>query len=468
MTSPSLHPGRLRAGITLLVIGFWVGVAPGQMEGHRGTPMPEDVFPELRSILEQALQQSPQMMLKNIELAQSEAARMIAFSQLLPSLGTNISYNLSNAAVSSNTDVKSRSSGLIYSASFSQPIYRWGTLKAQDEAAKIQLSITRRNYADAYRQLAGTIRNQYLGLVAKKVALRNAEAARERAAYLLSLEEAKLKFGRISQSAILVPRLDFEEAGLRADRAAEDLAAAKRYFSRLTGLPEISDERIPGQIPEVPFDPAVVTEMAQRFVSRDWEMHPAVVTARDWVRVAELNYKTAKYRLYPMFNFGAGISQVNSTQASQNSVAQVGVLSHSVGLTASWTIFDGRATKGAQISARANQRYYERNLQTQTDLVLDQVRSLEKQIGFAYRAVQLAVIRYGQAEATAKLLKEELAQGLASQVALDGALAMQEIYTLNLVNNRLDLLSRWSEFVSTVETDPALKNLPATLKSNVR
>lgn len=468
MTSPSLHPSRLRAGITLLVIGFWVGVASGQMEGHRGTPMPEDVFPELRSILEQALQQSPQMTLKNIELAQSEAARMMAVSQLLPSLGTSVSYNLSNAAVSSNTDVKSRSSGLVYSASLSQPIYRWGTLQAQAEAAKVQLNITRRNYADAYRQLAVTIRNQYLGLVAKKVTLRNAEAARERAAYLFSLEEAKLKFGRISQSAILIPRLDLEEARLRADRAAEDLAVAKRFFSRLTGLPEIPDESIPGQIPEVPYDPAAVTEMVHRFISRDWERHPAIVTARDWVRVAELNYKSAKYRLYPMFSFGAGISQANSTQASQNSVAQVGVLSHSVGLTASWTIFDGRATKGAQISARANQRYYERNLQTQTDLLFDQVRSLEKQVGFSHRAMQLAEIRYGQAEASAKLLKDELQQGLTSQVALDAALAMQEIYTLNLVNNRLDLLSRWSELVSTVDADPALKYLPATLKSNVR
>ena len=50
------------------------------------TPLPEELFPELKDILRQALQQSPQMVLKNIELAQSEAARMTAFAQMLPTV----------------------------------------------------------------------------------------------------------------------------------------------------------------------------------------------------------------------------------------------------------------------------------------------------------------------------------------------------------------------------------------------
>lgn len=456
------------AGITLLIIGFWVSGAGGQTTASRATPLPEEMFPELKGIMEQALQQSPTMMLKNIELAQSEANRMTVVSQMLPSLGTSVSYNVSDAAVSSNTDVKSRSSGVFYSASLSQPVYRWGTLQAQAEAAKIQLHITQRNYAEAYRQLALSIRNQYLGLVAKKIALRNAEAARERAAYTLSLEESKLQYGRISQADIIAPRLEMDDARLRADRAAEDLAAAKRYFARLTGLPEPEDASIPAGIPQVNYDPVDTGTMASAFLGQGWEFSPSIVTARDWVRVAELNYKVAKYRLYPMFSFGASLSQSNSTQASQSSVSQVGVLSQYLGITASWTIFDGRATKAAKISARANQRYYERLLQNQTDALFDQVRSMEKQLGFSHRAILLAETRYTQAESAARQRRDELQQGLSSQVALDAALAAQDSYSLNLLNYRLDFISRWSEFVSMVETDPALQYLPATLKSNVR
>lgn len=458
---------RRRAGIALLSIGFWVWGAAGRASETRTTPLPEEMFPELKGILQAALQQSPQMILKNIELAQSEAARMTAVAQMLPSVGTSVSYNVSDAAVSSNTDVTSRSSGIFYSATLNQPVYRWGTLQAQAEAAKIQLNITRRNFAEAYRQLALSIRNQYLGLVYKKIALRNAEAARERAAYSLSLEEAKLQYGRISQSEIIAPRLEMEEARLRADKAAEDLAAAKRSFSRLTGLPEPADDSIPDKIPQVSYDPAATTALARAFLGERWESSPAIQSARDWVRVAELNYKVAKYRLYPMFSFGASISQTNSTTASENSVSQVGVLSQYLGVTATWTIFDGRATKAAQTSARANQRYYERQLQNQTDALIDQVRAMEKQLGFSHRALQLAEIRQAQAESAVRQRQDELQQGLSSQVTLDAALATQDSYTLNLLSQRLDFLSRWSEFVSTTDTDPVLQFLPATLKSNV-
>lgn len=468
MTHPSFVNvfSRVRLGLVWLglVSGGWAVAAAES----RPTPMPEELFPELKEILRASLQQAPQMMLKNIELAQSEAGRMTAVAQMLPSIGTAVSYNVSDAAVSSNTSAKSRSSGVYYSAYLNQPVYRWGTLQAQAEAAKIQLHITQRNFAEAYRQLALSIRNQYLGLVAKKIAWSNAEAARERAAYSLSLEEAKLQYGRISQSDIIAPRLEMEEARLRADRAAEDLLMAKRYFARLTGLPELTDESIPAQIPTVAYDAATTSSMARAFLSQSWENNPLILTARDWVKVAELNYKVAKYRLYPMFTFGASIAQANSTSASESTVSQVGVLSKYFGVSASWTIFDGRATKAAQISARANQRYYERLLQNQTDTVLDQVRSLEKQLGFSHRAVQLAETRNTQAESAVRQRQDEAQQGLASQVAVDAALAAQDTYRLYLLNQRLDFLSRWSEFVSTVDTDPALQFLPATLKSNVR
>jgi len=426
------------------------------------------MFPELKGILQQALQQSPQMVFKNIELAQSEANRMSAVAQMLPSVGASVSYNMSDASVSSNTSAKSTSSGVFYSVALNQPIFRWGTLRAQAEAAKVQLNISQRNYVEAYRQLALSIRNQYLGLVAKKIAWRNAQAAQARAEYTLSLEEAKLQYGRISQTDILAPRLEAEEARLRADRAAEDLDAGKRYFARLTGLDQLATDAIPERIPQVGHDAAETTALTAAFLSAGWENNPAVLSARDWVRVAELNYKVAKYRLYPMVGFGASVGQSNSTNASANSVTQVGVFSQYLGVTASWSIFDGRATKAAQISARANQRYYERLLQNQTDAVMDQVRSMEKQVGFAHRAVKLAEIRYQQAESSAKQRQEELQQGLASQVAVDAALAAQDSYSLNLLNYRLDFLSRWSEFVSTVEADPALQLLPPTIKSNVR
>lgn len=432
------------------------------------TPLPEEIFPELKAILQTALQQSPTMVTKNIELAQSEANKMTAFAQLLPSVGTSFSYNQSDAAVSSNTSVTSSSSGLFYSASFTQPIFRWGTLMAANDAAKVQLSISQKNFAEAYRTLALSIRSQYLGLVARKITLKNNRAAQERAAYNLSVAEAKLGYGTLSQAAMLMPRLAMEESKLYADRAEEDLAVAKRYLQRLAGLPELRDEQIPDEIPAVSFDPALAGSLLAAFMSEGWRGNLTVQIAESWVKVAQLNYKQAKYRLYPMFGFGASIAQSNSTSASENSVSQVGVLSKFYGVSASWTIFDGRATKAAQISARANQRLYERQLENQTNQVLDQARALEKQVGFSFRALNLAQIRNAQSESYAQLKQDEVSQGLASQFEADSAHAVVDSSRLMLLNQRLDFMARWAEFVSLVEGDPVLQNLPSPLKSNAR
>jgi len=458
---------RLRNGWLLAVllcgpIGGWAQSAA------LPAPMPEDIFPELKPILQTALQQSPTMIQRNLELAQSEAAQIIAQAQLLPIVGSGISYTVNEAAVSSDTSVSSRSNGFYYSVTVSQPVYKWGTLMAANNAAKIQVAISKRNYADAYRTLALTIRNQYLGLVAKKISARNAAAAQERAQYTLSIQEDNLKQGRISQSEILQPRLALEDARLVSDRYAEDFVQAKRVFARLTGQPELSDDRIPGEIPNLAFEPGRATAMLQQFLASDWERNLSVQMARDWVRVSELNYKQAKYRLYPMFSFLGSIAQSNSTNASTSSVSQVGVLSKYVGISASWTLFDGRATKGAQISARANQRLYERLLQNKSDEVLDQARSLEKQVGFSYRALTLAETRNAQNENIVKARQDEAKQGLASQVVVDTAIAQLDYSRLSVVNQRLDFLARVSEFSSLVGTDPVLQYVPSNLQSNVR
>lgn len=456
-----------RVGSALVLFALATAVQLPAQDPAR-PPLPEEMFPDLKGILETALQQSPTMLLRNVELAQSEAAKMTAFAQMLPNISTSFSYNQSDASVSSNTSVTSSSSGLFYSASFTQPVFRWGTLVAANEAAKIQLSITQKNYAEAYRTLALSLRSQYLGLVARKIAWRNARAAQERAAYNLSVAEAKLGYGTLSQAAMLMPRLAMEDAKLYADRQEEDLAVLLRAFQRLAGLSELSADRIPNDIPNFAYDPAAGTTMLARFQSDSWKENLSIQAAQSWVRVAALNYKQAKYRLYPMFSFGASIAQSNSTSASQNSVSQVGVLSKFYGISASWQIFDGRATKAAQISARANQKYYERLLDNQTNAVLEQARVLEKQVGFSFRALKLAETRNAQNESYAQLKQDEVKQGLASQAESDTALSLVDGSRLNLVNQRLDFLSRWAEFYSLTEGDPALKILPPTLKSNVR
>lgn len=450
----------LRAALLAVALGLGVVSSPAAEASLPG-PLPEDLFPQLRAVLNAALEQSPQMLARNIELAQMEGNYYVARSQLFPNLATGVAYNVSDAAVSTNTDVTSRSSGLYYSASLSQTLFRWGTAKANSDAGKIQLLVSKKNYREAYRTLALSLRSQFLFLVVKKMTLRNVMYDRDQVANQLALKEENLRNGLASQNELLPMQLQHEELSLYAERVAEDLANSKRIFLRTAGLKEIGDDFIPDDIPIPEFDPTKVSPLLQKFLGVGWEDDLMVQVNRDWVKVADLSYKIAKYRLYPMFGFGASISQSNSTNASENYVSQVGVLSKSVGINASWSIFDGFATRGAKMAALANKRYYERVLQNHVDNLLDQARSLERQVSFAYRSMKLAASRKIVTDSALQNAKDELARGLTSQYTVQAALGSQYQSDLTLLVQKTDFLSRWSEFVSTIGQDPLVKALPA-------
>jgi outer membrane protein TolC len=182
---------------------------------------------------------------------------------------------------------------------------------------------------------------------------------------------------------------------------------------------------------------------------------------RSQVRVAELNYKVANYRLYPMVGLSASVSQTNTTSASLSSVSQVSVLSAFGGVTINWAIFDGFATRGAKIGALANKRLYERQLQTVTDQLLDQAMSLERQAGFSYRAMSLAQTRAGLSEAALRTARDDAARGQIPESAVEAATGADNYVQMNLLTQRADFLSRWAEFISTTGHDPILQQLPA-------
>jgi outer membrane protein TolC len=295
----------------------------------------------------------------------------------------------------------------------------------------------------------------------KKVAWINTQFARQQLAAALALEEDKLRNGQTSENQVMQLRLQTEEVSLMVERAAEDLAMSKRFFIRQAGLAELADERIPTGIPALAFQPAAASAMLQKFLGHDWEDNLNVQINRNLVKVADLNYKVAKYRLYPMVSIAAGISQSNSTNAAPDSVSQVSVLSQYAGLSVGWSIFDGFATKGAKISALANKRIYERQLQTLTDQLMDQAMSQERQVGFAYRAMGLAQARAALSESALRTMEEDAQRGIVSRAAVTAALGAHNQARHALLNQQADFLSRWSEFVSTVGHDPVLQSLPA-------
>lgn len=465
-----MYPPPLRQFAPVMLLGLCFGFGRLTAADPRPAPLAEEVFPQLEVILTQAIAQSPTMLQKNLDVIQAEASRIQSVAALYPSVGASVSYSFNTSSVAASTaSPKSKSDGVYYSISLSQPIFHWGTIKAAADAARVGVKIAERNYAEAYRNLVQTLRSQYLALIVKKIALRNARFSLKVAESSLALDEERLRGGSLSPGDIIPSRLAVEESRLIVDRSEEDYVFVRNFIVRLAGLDALADADIPDEIPQakLKMDAGLAGTMLSKFEHGGVEDTNQALTYYFTIKQSELNYKQAKYRLYPKVGLGAAVSQANSTSASGDVVVQTGVFSQSVGITAGWTLFDGFATRGAKMSALTNRRVAERQLANYIDQSVDQARSQERQMSFAYRAMDLANVRRELIVGAVERAEDDLKRGFGAQGVVDTVTLSLNNYTLIANSSRAEFLTRAADFISLVGSDPILEKLPARFNAPV-
>lgn len=429
-------------------------------------PLPEDLLPQLRPILEAALSQSPQMIQSNISIASAEAAHIQDRAGMLPSVSASANYGENKTAIAANQGYSNASSGLFYNLSLNQPIFQWNALKNHDEAGKIGVKIAEHQYAQAYRLLLVQLRSQYLSLVTMKITVRNAEYALKQARDAFAVAESNLKTGKISPGAMLDPRLAVDQARLARDRAIENLANAKRLFLLQAGVDSLDTDKIPDSVPRPTYKPKLADELLQRFVDTGADDTPEALTYKGQIRLADLDYRIARVNLLPKFSLAAGVAQQNITTAGPNYVNQEAITTNSWNLVANWAIFDGLATRGAKQLALSHRRMYQRALKSQIAQEIAQARDLDKKLGFAWRDEQIVQTRNDVSLNQLQLAEKDLKAGRASQTTVDAAQANAYQWNLNLASARSEFLNAWSQFVSAICVDPMLEHVPVSYLKN--
>jgi outer membrane protein TolC len=255
--------------------------------------------------------------------------------------------------------------------------------------------------------------------------------------------------------------MSVEEAALLADRSEEDYGYAKRVFTRLVGIDELSDDSVPLELRHPEFSPSLADTVLAGFVGDGIESTFQSEVYKMSVRQQDLNYSIAKVRLLPKFAAAAGISFQNQTQISGPNVNQVGIQTENYSVGANWNIFDGFATRGSKLSALASKRLVERERQTYIDQTIDQVSDMRKQVGFSSRAMHFAEVHNALIEAEVKRLGDDKTLGYASQATIDTGLVTLYATEFNMAYARSDYFGRWTEFISLAGIDPALANLPS-------
>jgi outer membrane protein TolC len=454
--------------VVFAVLGVLPAVLSAQTPPLPAT-LPEDFFPGLRNILLAALQQSPQMILHNLDLAAQEANRYQAASGLWPSVGGGASYGADQSMVSvSNLPRTPVAQSYIYSFGVSQPVYHWGALQAAADISHLQIAVSEHQYAQAYAQLAMTLRSQYLSLIAQKVQLRNAYRGLDETKSSVAVVEDRFKNAAATADDVTLAHLQLDDANLSIDRTTENFAHTKRMFLLMAGLSELKDDDIPDEIPPPVYSADTVEALLKNFESGGLHDTFQSKVYNDQIKESELNYKIAKYRLYPRVDLQLGVNQQNQSQVSGSTVAQNQVFTDSIGIGASWSIFDGFATRGAKLAALTSKRQAERNLQTYLDQTMEQARESERQLVFSARALAIAEQRFKLREEALQRAKDNFKLHTLSQAGMDQATAGFDQAQAAIFGARADFLASWSGYLSLLNVDPVLNNLPTRFTNNAK
>ncbi len=420
--------------------------------------LPEHFLPGLEQILRAAVQQSPQMLNRTLDLEIAENNRIAARANLLPNVGGWANYY---EAKDARADLPSRVdvTKIGYNFAINQPLFFWGERKNNARMGEIQAAIAKGQYRDGYRSLAQTLRGDYLRLIIQKKTV-------QRAAYNLSFlqrqlqqSEERLAKKDISELQIAAIRLAVEQAQIATEQVQYDYEMLKASVARMAGRPTLQDEEIPDVIPAAGYDSSVFDRFLARYLDQKELPSVEASTARKQMENQHLSYANVKTRLLPKFSLTLGASQ-DEQSYTLNVGQKYRVNSLFAGFSATWTIFDGLATQAATRNELARRRQMQNDYQQLTERLTQQAQTQVKQINFSARRMAISDRGLTASENTLKAREDDFKRGVASDADVSQArLALYEA-EIAAFYGRMEFLSRTGDFLGTIAEDPVLNYLP--------
>lgn len=418
----------------------------------------ERLYPHLDAILQQSLQQSPQMINRALNLEMAENDRIVARSGLLPSLGASYRHYQARDDRGDLTQGRLSVEKIYYDVTLTQPLFHWGERMNNAKIGNIQELITKGQYRDGYRLFAQEVRNLYQLLVVQKLSTKRAAFYLQYANTLRKQGEERLLKNVISGQEIFNLRLAAEQAQIALERTEYGYENSKQSFIRLTGISEITDEMIPDLVPAVAYDSAVYDRLLADFLGQNEPPTMEAYIARQQLAIQKLNYASAKTRLRPKINVVLGVTQ-DEQSYTENSAAKYQVNSLFGGISVNWSIFDGFVSRASVKNILYRKKQMENDYRQLTSRLASQAQNQVKQINFAARSMSIYDRYLVSAESNVKSKREEFKRGVISESDVD--LAQIGLYDsqLNACNGRIEYLNRVADLLGTVMVDPVLKNI---------
>jgi outer membrane protein TolC len=473
---------RVRLAAAFLAGMLCAGGAMGQIFDPRlvGT-MPEDVVPGLKPLLAKALTQNPRLLSQQLQIAVSRAVELAeGLGPMLPQLGGNAQYGTTTNSIAGSTGGGQSQKGLQYNFAISQQVFRWGELKNQLAIRKIGTAMEERQYAMAYRDLAATLRQQYLSLILEKLAIRNAAFTLKNDHTDLQRLRDALKEGRAKQGDLDVPELQENQAEVAYEQAVRNYDFGRHQVAREVGEKDLPDSAIPDDIPPAKFNDDTAGHLLAGFLSSGAANTLDNQMTEEDIRRLKKNYAVDKVRLLPKVFLSASVQQQNITNANKAvynadgtlaagpSVVTTAVFQDTYYLNVGWNIFDGFETKGYKQADLNRRRSDERKLEADAEDAMAQAQGSKRDLELAWEALRITEHYHDLTRSSYDLTEEAYKAGRATEAQIrerQGAIYNSES---GLYDARAHFDLAWSSYVALVGDDPALTALPASYVQPVR
>jgi outer membrane protein TolC len=436
----------------LLVCGTLASF-PSLLPANDAPVMPEDVFPALRQVLAEVTAQSPRMVASNLALLQADGNLEQERAGLYPSIGGYYSVTQTKDKREDRPGETLDTDRVAYSLSLNQPLFHWGERRNNARMGEIRRQIADENYTSAYQLLAQEVRVAYLQLVLRKLQARHTAFNLVMAESALQVAEARLAKGEIAEGAVFPTRIATEQARLARESADWEFTLTKQNFAVLTGLPEPLDAGIPDEIPGLAQCYAAVQRELGRFLAQDEPNTASARIQRQNIEIAKLSYKNQRTRLKPKLSFIAAITQ-DEQSYSLNIAQKYGLQSRYVGLSVSWSIFDGFAARGGIASALAAQRQAEHAYKQLTGTIARDAQRSARSVDLAQRQMVISDRLLANALSFLEYRQSDFSRGQASEADVNGAQAAYNHAFNNANGARYSYLMRVAEFVNNISENP--------------
>ena len=443
----------------LLRIALLFGVSLRLEAGLEQVPLPEHSLPGLESLLEHAVQQSPRMLNQALNLEIAENDRIQARANLLPSVGGTYRDNQAR-------DQRADQSGTLnvrkvyYDLSINQTIFSWGERGSYARMGEIRQKIIQTQYQEAYRILAQEIRARYLTLITQKINLERTRFNNKLVQEQLRLAEDKLVKKQFSDLDMFAPRLNAERSLIDLERNEFDFNNARLSLARLAGVPDLSDESIPEDVP-VParYDAVVFNQLVGDYSQQKDLPTPEAKLMLRQLDLDQLDYKVASVRLRPKLSFNAGLTQ--DEQAYSLNVAQkYQVNSKYAGIAVSWSIFDSFSSAAATRTALARRRQHQNDYLEMHARLLQQAEMQNRMLYFSARNLSIQERFLDSAYGNLRTKQEEFKRGLISETDIGQVQLYLYDTRIGTSSARADYYQKVVELLGTLNNDPAIAYAP--------